>query len=169
MYKGPTPQPVTLHRGPLGPPWELSWTTFILHLLRYLHTRHLDCYTSGSGEEDFWNLQCFVPWGPSPWAPMWATAILWTTLHPLPIRMIPTKFGWNRLTRSGEEDENVKVYGRRTTDDARRTTDDGRKPTAIAHLSLQLRWAKKTLQYQNWRTDWTVKICFFLEGFGNQH
>ena len=36
--KGPPPQPVTLHRGPLGPPWELLWTTFILHLTRYLHT-----------------------------------------------------------------------------------------------------------------------------------
>ena len=31
-------QHVTLHRGPLGPPWELPWTTFILHLTRYLHT-----------------------------------------------------------------------------------------------------------------------------------
>ena len=29
------------------------------------------------------------------------------------------------------------------TDDARRTTDDGRKRTAIAHLSLRLRWATK--------------------------
>ena len=26
------------HRGPLGPPWELPWTTFVLHLTRYLHT-----------------------------------------------------------------------------------------------------------------------------------
>ena len=26
------------HRGLLGPPWELPWTTFILHLIRYLHT-----------------------------------------------------------------------------------------------------------------------------------
>ena len=25
------------HRGLLGPPWELPWTTFILHLIRYLH------------------------------------------------------------------------------------------------------------------------------------
>ena len=32
---------------------------------------------------------------------------------------------------------------RRTTDDGRRTTDDGQKRTAIAHLSLRLRWAKK--------------------------
>ena len=36
--KGPPPQPVTLHRGPLGPPWELPWTTFVLHLTRYQHT-----------------------------------------------------------------------------------------------------------------------------------
>ena len=26
------------HRGPLGPPWELPWTTIVLHLTRYLHT-----------------------------------------------------------------------------------------------------------------------------------
>ena len=26
------------HRSPLGPPWELPWTTFVLHLTRYLHT-----------------------------------------------------------------------------------------------------------------------------------
>ena len=26
------------HRGPLGLPWELPWTTFVLHLTRYLHT-----------------------------------------------------------------------------------------------------------------------------------
>ena len=26
------------YRGLLGPPWELPWTTFILHLIRYLHT-----------------------------------------------------------------------------------------------------------------------------------
>ena len=26
------------HRGLLGPPWELPWTTFILHLTWYLHT-----------------------------------------------------------------------------------------------------------------------------------
>ena len=25
FYKGPPPQPVTHHRGPLGPPWELSF------------------------------------------------------------------------------------------------------------------------------------------------
>ena len=33
---GPPPQPVT-PQGPLGPPWELPPTTFILHLRRYLH------------------------------------------------------------------------------------------------------------------------------------
>ena len=35
FYIGPPPQPVTPHRGPLGPPWELPWTIFILHLRRY--------------------------------------------------------------------------------------------------------------------------------------
>ena len=81
------------HRGPLGPPWELPWTTFVLHLTRYLHTTYLDYSPSGSGEEDVWNLHGFGPLGPSPWAPMGATHTIWTTLNPLPLRMIPAKFG----------------------------------------------------------------------------
>ena len=81
------------HRGLLGPPWELPWTTFILHLLRYLHTTWLDHSPSGSGEEDVWNLHGFGPLGPSPWAPMGATHTIWTNLNPLPLRMIPAKFG----------------------------------------------------------------------------
>ena len=75
LYKGPPPQPVTLHRGPLGPPWELPWTTFILHLLRYLHTTYLDYSPSGSGEEDVWNLHGFGPLGPPP-RPTWGPHIL---------------------------------------------------------------------------------------------
>ena len=35
FYIGPPPQPVTPHRGPFEPPWELPWTIFILHLRRY--------------------------------------------------------------------------------------------------------------------------------------
>ena len=29
-------QRAPLHRGPLGPPWELPWTTFILHLTHHI-------------------------------------------------------------------------------------------------------------------------------------
>ena len=53
---------------------------------------------------------------------------------------IPTKFHQNPSSGSGEEVENVKVYGRTTdgqTDDGR--TDDGRCAMTIAHLSLWLR------------------------------
>ena len=60
---------------------------------------------------------------------------------------IPTKFHQNPFSGSGEEVQNVKVYGqtdgrtdRRTDDDGR--TDDGRCAMTIAHLSLWLRWAK---------------------------
>ena len=45
-----------------------------------------------------------------------------------------TKFHQNPSSGSGEEVENVKVYGRR-----RRTDDDGRCAMTIAHLSLRLR------------------------------
>ena len=47
-----------------------------------------------------------------------------------------TKFHQNPSSGSGEEVENVKVYGRRRT-------DDGRCAMKIAHLSLRLRYAKK--------------------------
>ena len=45
LHIGPPPQPVAPpppppHRGPLGPPWELPWTTFILHLTRYMYLGH---------------------------------------------------------------------------------------------------------------------------------
>ena len=38
FYIGPPSPTCYPHRGPLGPPWELPWTIFILHLRRYLHT-----------------------------------------------------------------------------------------------------------------------------------
>ena len=39
LQRAPSPTCYT-HRGLLGPPWELPWTTFILHLTRYLYTLH---------------------------------------------------------------------------------------------------------------------------------
>ena len=80
-------------RAPKGSSFELPWTTFILHILRYLHTTLLECTHFGSGEEDVWNLHHFGPLGPSPGPPMGPTCTIWTTLNPLPLRMIPTKFG----------------------------------------------------------------------------
>ena len=45
-----------------------------------------------------WRRRClkfawFWPFGALPWAPMGATHTIWTTLNPLPLRMIPAKFG----------------------------------------------------------------------------
>ena len=60
---------------------------------------------------------------------------------------IHATFHQNPLSSSGEEVENVKVYGRRTTTtgDGRTDgrTDDGLCAMTIAHLRLRLRWAKK--------------------------
>ena len=84
-------------KGPQGPIGATLGTAreqlLLLHLTRYLHTT----YTWLS----FWiwrrrccaNLHGFGPLGPSPWAPMGATHTIWTTLNPLPLRMIPAKFG----------------------------------------------------------------------------
>ena len=42
------------HRGPLGPPWELPWTTFVLHLTRWLWSMFQNLALSLPGP----------PWGP---------------------------------------------------------------------------------------------------------
>ena len=77
------------HRGPLGPPWELPWTTFVLHLTRYTH------YITWLFSFWIWRRRCLKFawfWPFSPWAPMGATHTIWTTLNPLPLRMIPAIF-----------------------------------------------------------------------------
>ena len=103
----PPPPACYPHRAPMGPPTEMPWTTFILHLERYLHTIYQVCPTSRSGEEDVWNLHSFYPWGPSPWAlPLGATCTILSTLDLLPLRMIPTKFGWNLIISFEEKYQN---------------------------------------------------------------
>ena len=64
-----------------------------------------------------------------------------TTLEKDHEYFISTKFHQNSSSGSGEEVENVKVYGRRTTTDGRK--DDGRRAMTIVHLCLRLRWANK--------------------------
>ena len=57
-----------------------------------------------------------------PWKRTWP--FIFTNLNPLHLRMLCAKFGWNSLSDSWEEDENVislKTNGRR---DGRRTTGD---------------------------------------------
>ena len=64
FYKGPPPQPVTLHRGPLGPPWEQVSTHYITWLFSFWIWRR-------------WCLKFawFWPFGALPLAPMGATLI----------------------------------------------------------------------------------------------
>ena len=71
----------------------------------------------------------------SPWKR--ARPFIWTYLNPLHPRMLCAKFGWNWLSSSGEEDENVKSL---QTDGQ---TDDVQQVIRKVHLSFQLRWAKK--------------------------
>ena len=74
-----------------------------------------------------------------------AWPFIWTNLNPLYPGILCAKFGWNWPSGPGEEDENVKsLQTDRQTD--RRTdgrTEDGRHVIRKAHLSLQLKWAKK--------------------------
>ena len=55
--------------------------------------------------------------------------------------MLCAKFGWNWPSGSWEGDENVKSL----QTDGR--IDDGQKVIRKAHLSFQLRWAKKLIKY----------------------
>ena len=83
----------------------------------------------------------------SPWRRVWP--FIWTNMNPLHPGILCAMFGWNWPSGSGEEDENVKsLQTERQTDgqtdgqmDGR--TDDGQQVIRKAHLSFQLRWAKK--------------------------
>ena len=52
----------------------------------------------------------FWPLGSLPRGPMGAMCTTWTTLNPLPLRMIPAKFGWIPTMHFQEEDETVTFY-----------------------------------------------------------
>ena len=95
----------------------------------------------GSGEKGFLISSMYFRYFViiSPWKR--AGPFIWTNLNPLYLRMLCAKFGWNWPSGSGEEDENVKSL--QTDGQTDRRTDDGRQVIRKAHLSFQLRWAKK--------------------------
>ena len=102
---------------------------------------------------------------PRPGSPLGGSGQKTTTLVRHLEYFMHTKFHQNPSSGSGEEDENVKVYGRRTTIDGR--TDDGRCAMTIAHLSLRLRWAKKDLWYTckfKSLSSWNGPDCLATEG-----
>ena len=77
----------------------------------------------------------------SPWKR--AGPFIFTNLNILHPRMLCAKFGWNWPSGSEEEYENVKSLQTDRWKD--KQTDDGRQVIRNAHLSLQLRWAKKSV------------------------
>ena len=97
FYKGPLPQPIcTLHRGPPGElynfyssPNKVSTIDLIeidgIYTLHNLTILLLDL-------EMFEICMVLALGGPPPGAPMGATHTIWTTLNPLPLRMISAKF-----------------------------------------------------------------------------
>ena len=101
-------------------------------------------WPSGSGEEDFLISSMYFRYFVilSPWKR--AGPFIWTNLNLLHPRMLCDKFGWNWPSDSGEEGENViSLQTEKQTDKQtdRQTTDD--RVIRKAHLSFQLRWAKK--------------------------
>ena len=69
--------------------------------------------------------------------------------------MLCAKFGWNWLSGSWEEDENVKSLQtdgqtyRQIDGRTDRRTDDGQQAIRKAHLSFQLRWGKNVKEVGN--------------------
>ena len=94
-------------------------------------------WSSGSGEEDFLISSIYFSLFHNYLSLEKGGPFIWTNLNPLHPRILCAKFGWNWPSGFGEEDENVKSL---QTD---RQTDDGRQTIRKAHLSFQLRWAKK--------------------------
>ena len=85
---------------------------------------------------------------------------IWTNLNPLDQRIPCAKFGWNWLSGSWEEVENRKSL---QTDGQ---TEDGRQAIRKAHLSFQLRWAKKPIIYKIITKQFSM-FMFFLIIFKN--
>ena len=112
--KGPPPQPVTLHRGPLGPPWEMPWTTFILHLTRYLFSFWI------------WKRWClkfawFWPFGEPPPGPPWGPHILFDNFE----SPTPKDDSCQVWLKSNHAFSRRRWKCKKFTDNARRTKTDG--------------------------------------------
>ena len=114
--------------------WSFIWTN-----LNSLHQRMLCAkfgwnWPSGSGE--VWGFFVNVSSLFRNYLPLEKGGpFFWTKLNPLHPRMLWTKFGWNWLSSSGEEDENVKGL---RTDGQGRTVDQKSSLELLAQLSLKL-------------------------------
>ena len=86
-FLAPTPTP-----GPIGPPWELSLTSLVLHIRRYLNTT-FQLFYFWIWKRCYFKICTVLVLGGLPWTPLGATCTIWTTLNPWPLRMIPAKFG----------------------------------------------------------------------------
>ena len=90
----------------------------------------------------------------------WAWSLIGTNLNlNLPRMLCCGKFGWNRSSGSGEEDNNVKVYDNDDTNDDRQWTYLYQK--SLWSLSLRLGWAKrcsKILAHLSWKLKWAFLI-----------
>ena len=142
------------HRGPLGPPWELPWTTFVLHLTRYLSTHYITWLFSFW----IWRRRClkfawFWPFGALPLGPHGGHTYYLNNFE----SPTPKDDSCQVWLKSNHAFSRRRWKCRKFTDDGRRTTHDARKRTAIAHSSLRLRWANKMQ---------VALLCFFI--FHNQ-
>ena len=144
FYKGPPPQPVTLRRGPLGPPWELPWTTFILHPNK-VSTHNITWLFSVWIWRRCLKFAWFWHFGALPLGPHGGHT-----------------YYLNNFESPTPKDDSCQVWLKSNHAFSRRRwickkfTNDGRKRTAIAHWSLRLRWANKNSYMYTIVILWTL-------------
>ena len=145
----------------------IIWTILVVLPYTMLHNKFQGHWSIGSGEEDFLR---FLPY-----MGMAAMLVMWPrSFEQLFFPKGPGGCIWNLVAIGpvvSEEKSFEIVDGRRTTDrrtDDGRTTDDGACLYYKLPRSLRLRWAKKTLCYQNlpwqigqglpWVIIWTLLV-----------
>ena len=118
-----------------GPSFEQTWIPFAQGCIVPWN------WPSGSGEQDFNISSMYFHYfvNSSPWKRV-RPLIHLDKLESLYHRMICAKFGWDRSSGSGEEDENVKSLGQCQLHCT--MTDNGKFCVEKLTRALQLRWAK---------------------------
>ena len=144
--------------------WFFIWTKLNPIHQRLLCAKFVLNRPSGSGEEDFLILSIYFRFFLiiSPWKR--EGPFIWTNLNPLHPRMLCAKFGWNWPSGSWEEVKNRKSLQTdgQTDGQTDRQTDDGRKAIRKAHLSFQLRWAKKIARSKSKQRIWLFKCSVYI-------
>ena len=121
------------HRGLLGPPWELPWTTFILHLIKV--STH---YITAPFSFWIWRRRClkfawFWPFGALPLGPHGGHTYDLNNFE----SPTPKNDSCQVWLKSNHAFSRRRWKCKKFTDDGRRTTHDGRRTKTDGNSSLE--------------------------------